>query len=56
MIWGLAGGDMMIHDSQSQLIWGAMGLLTLLLLVTTGGHFFSGMWRSLKPRVPIWIR
>ncbi len=50
MIWGLAGGDMMIHDSQSQLIWGAMGLLTLLLLVTTGGHFFSGMWRSLKAR------
>ncbi len=50
MIWGLAGGDMMIHDSQSQLIWGAMGLLTLLLLVTTGGHFFSGMWRSLKAK------
>ncbi|BCV53308.1 hypothetical protein TUM17383_15550 [Shewanella algae] len=50
MIWGLAGGDMMIHDSQSQLIWGAMGLLTLLLLVTTGGHLFSGMWRSLKAK------
>ncbi len=50
MIWGLAGGDMMIHDSQSQFIWGAMGLLTLLLLVTTGGHFFSGMWRSLKAK------
>ncbi len=50
MIWGLAGGDMMIHDSQSQLIWGAMGLLTLLLLVTSGGHFFSGMWRSLKAK------
>ncbi|GAB1043102.1 MAG: hypothetical protein SPiBPW_14690 [Shewanella algae] len=50
MVWGLAGGDMMIHDSQSQLIWGAMGLLTLLLLVTTGGHFFSGMWRSLKAK------
>ncbi|MGI3015450.1 heavy metal translocating P-type ATPase [Shewanella algae] len=50
MIWGLAGGDMMIHDSQSQLIWGAMGLLTLLLLITTGGHFFSGMWRSLKAK------
>lgn len=50
MLWGLAGGDMMIHDSQSQLIWGAMGLLTLLLLVTTGGHFFSGMWRSLKAK------
>ncbi|TVL60965.1 hypothetical protein AYJ00_02410 [Shewanella algae] len=50
MIWGLAGGDMMIHDSQSQLIWGAMGLLTLLLLVTTGGHFFGGMWRSLKAK------
>ncbi|WP_065188592.1 heavy metal translocating P-type ATPase [Shewanella woodyi] len=48
MIWGLLGGEMMVNSPAQQFGWGVMGVITLLLLVTTGGHFYKGMWRSLK--------
>ncbi|MFT5236162.1 MAG: Cu+-exporting ATPase [Shewanella sp.] len=48
MIWGLLGGDMMVNNPSQQLAWGAMGLITFILLLTTGGHFYKGMWRALK--------
>ncbi|WP_299787886.1 heavy metal translocating P-type ATPase [uncultured Shewanella sp.] len=48
MLWGLFGGEMMVNSPEQQLIWGVMGMITLLLLVTTGGHFYLGMWRALK--------
>ncbi|WP_394147866.1 heavy metal translocating P-type ATPase [Shewanella atlantica] len=48
MLWGLFGGEMMVNSPDQQLIWGVMGMITLLLLVTTGGHFYLGMWRALK--------
>ncbi len=48
MIWGLLGGEMMVNSPAQQLAWGGMGAITLLLLVTTGGHFYKGMWRALK--------
>ncbi|MCL1088557.1 heavy metal translocating P-type ATPase [Shewanella profunda] len=50
MLWGLLGGEMMINSPSMQLGWGIMGLITLLLLVTTGGHFYQGMWRALKAK------
>ncbi|WP_373278870.1 heavy metal translocating P-type ATPase [Shewanella marina] len=48
MAWGLLGGDMMINSTSQQVGWGLMGLLTLLLMVTCGRHFYQGMWRALK--------
>ncbi len=48
MIWGLLGGEMMVNSPAQQFGWGVMGAITLLLLFTTGGHFYKGMWRSLK--------
>ena len=48
MLWGLLGGEMMVNSPAQQLMWGGMGLVTLVLLVTTGGHFYQGMWRALK--------
>lgn len=50
MLWGLLGGEMMINSPSMQLGWGIMGLVTLALLVTTGGHFYQGMWRALKAK------
>ncbi|MDV6254387.1 heavy metal translocating P-type ATPase [Vibrio sp. EA2] len=44
MLWGVLGGNMMIRHSSDQLIWGAVGLLCLLLLATAGRHFFSNAW------------
>ncbi|MFN1549692.1 heavy metal translocating P-type ATPase [Vibrio natriegens] len=44
MLWGVAGGNMMIRNTSDQYIWGAVGLLCLLLLATAGRHFFSNAW------------
>lgn len=44
MLWGVAGGNMMIRHTSDQFIWGAVGLLCLLLLATAGRHFFSNAW------------
>lgn len=50
MLWGLLGGEMMVNNPSQQLAWGVMGIITFILLVTTGGHFYKGMWRALKAR------
>ncbi|WP_299493760.1 heavy metal translocating P-type ATPase [uncultured Shewanella sp.] len=50
MLWGLFGGEMQISDPSDQFIWGAVGVLTLVLMVTTGAHFYQGMWRALKAK------
>ncbi|WP_299004384.1 heavy metal translocating P-type ATPase [uncultured Shewanella sp.] len=50
MLWGLLGGEMQVSTPQDQLIWGAVGGLTLLLMITTGAHFYQGMWRALKAK------
>ena len=50
MLWGLLGGEMMVNNPSQQLAWGVMGVITFILLVTTGGHFYKGMWRALKAR------
>jgi Cu+-exporting ATPase len=45
MLWGLFGGSMMVMPgTTSQYIWGAIGLLTLFVLLVPGGHFFRGAW------------
>ncbi len=48
MVWGLAGGEMMINSPELQIGWGIVGIITGVLLVTTGKHFYQGMWRALK--------
>ncbi|PIW62348.1 heavy metal translocating P-type ATPase [Shewanella sp. CG12_big_fil_rev_8_21_14_0_65_47_15] len=50
MLWGLLGGEMMINSPSMQLGWGIMGLVTLVLLIATGKHFYQGMWRALKAK------
>ncbi|WP_250655724.1 heavy metal translocating P-type ATPase [Alkalimarinus coralli] len=48
MAYGLLGGSMQVESTSEQLIWFAVGLLTLGILYQSGGHFFTGAWRSFK--------
>ncbi|MGR5065507.1 copper-translocating P-type ATPase [Photobacterium sp. DNB22_13_2] len=48
MAWGVFGGSMMITSTADQLGWGAIGLITLLLLATVGKHFFVNAWKAFK--------
>ncbi len=48
MAWGIFGGSMMINSTTSQLSWGVIGLLTFILLYTTGRHFYINGWKAFK--------
>lgn len=47
MIWGMYGDNMMITAS-NQGLWKILGILTLLVIVLTGRHFYTSAWRALK--------
>ncbi|MDB6062722.1 MAG: copA [Verrucomicrobiaceae bacterium] len=47
MLWGIFGGSMMVMPhSSSQIEWGALGIVTLAVLIFAGGHFFRGAWQA----------
>ena len=48
MAWGLITGEMSVHTPTQQLAWGGVGLLTLLVMIFCGGHFYSGGWRAFR--------
>ncbi|GIU23559.1 heavy metal translocating P-type ATPase [Shewanella sp. MBTL60-007] len=50
MLWGLLGGEMMVNNAQQQLAWGAVGIITFLVMLFTGAHFYQGMWRAIKAK------
>lgn len=50
MLYGVLGGDMMIHTTAQQIGWIIVGILTLLILVFPGRHFFVGALASLRNR------
>ena len=41
---------MSVHTTQDQWLWGGVGILTLTILIFSGGHYFRGLWQSLKHR------
>ncbi len=47
MIWGMGFGSMMV-TADNQMIWIALGILTLGVMVATGGHFFTGAWKAFR--------
>ncbi|MDH2067472.1 copper-exporting P-type ATPase CopA [Pantoea sp. GD03673] len=47
MIWGMAGDNMMLTDHNHG-VWLTLGILTLLIMVVTGSHFYRSAWRSLR--------
>ncbi|WEM42945.1 copper-translocating P-type ATPase [Photobacterium sp. DA100] len=48
MAWGVFGGSMMIVSRADQIGWGAIGIITLILLATVGKHFFVNAWKAFK--------
>ncbi|KEQ18516.1 copper-transporting ATPase [Endozoicomonas numazuensis] len=48
MIWGVVTGEMSVNTPFQQIAWGGVGLATLLILVFSGKHYFTGMWKALK--------
>ena len=50
MIWGMVTGEMGVNSPQEQIAWGVVGVVTGLILYFSGGHFFTGLWQSLKHR------
>ncbi len=49
-VFGMAGLLPTFETGGGRSFWLAIGLLTLFVLVYSGGHFFSGAWKSAKNR------
>ncbi|WP_409306500.1 copper-exporting P-type ATPase CopA [Pectobacterium sp. B1J-3] len=47
MLWGVLGGSMALTPA-SRTPWLVVGLLTLVVMIFAGGHFYRNAWRSLK--------
>ncbi|MFV2032941.1 MAG: heavy metal translocating P-type ATPase, partial [Gammaproteobacteria bacterium] len=47
-VLGLSGFLPEFEDGSGRLFWLVVGLLTLMVLVYSGGHFFTGAWKSAK--------
>lgn len=46
MIYGLLIGEMTVTSPMQQLVWGAIGVLTLGIMFVSGKHFYTGAWKS----------
>lgn len=47
MIWGMLGDNMML-SADNHNIWLTIGVLTLLVMIFAGRHFYRSAWQSLK--------
>ncbi len=47
MVWGMGFGDMMVTPA-NQTTWLILGGLTLVVMIFTGGHFYSGAWKAFR--------
>ncbi|WP_369310289.1 copper-exporting P-type ATPase CopA [Providencia rettgeri] len=47
MVWGMMGDNMVLTE-QNHTIWLTIGVLTFLVMVFAGGHFYRSAWQSLK--------
>src|SRR5690554_5453601 len=49
MVWGMAFDTMTVTDA-NQSTWLGLGLLTLVVMMTTGGHFYTSAWKAFLHR------
>ncbi|WP_273205732.1 heavy metal translocating P-type ATPase [Marinobacter subterrani] len=47
MVWGMGFGTMMVTEA-NQGSWLGLGLLTLIVMAATGGHFYTGAWKAFR--------
>lgn len=48
MLYGLLGGEMTIHTATERFVWLIVGVLTFIVMLVSGKHFYVGAWRSFK--------
>ena len=48
MLYGVFGGEMVVDTGMSRWGWLVVGLLTLAVLIHSGGHFFKGAWSAFR--------
>ncbi|TPE55652.1 cadmium-translocating P-type ATPase [Maribrevibacterium harenarium] len=48
MLWGWLGGSMMVTTPTDQITWGVIGLVTLIVMVLSGRHYFSNAITALR--------
>ncbi len=47
MIWGMGFGTMMVTED-NQMTWLTLGIITLVVMAATGGHFYTGAWKAFR--------
>ncbi|HHJ1169268.1 TPA: copper-exporting P-type ATPase CopA [Proteus mirabilis] len=47
MVWGMIGDNMMLTEANHN-IWLTIGIITLIVMIAAGGHFYRNAWQSLK--------
>ncbi|HEK1094020.1 TPA: copper-exporting P-type ATPase CopA [Proteus mirabilis] len=47
MVWGMIGDNMMLTEANHN-IWLTIGIITLVVMIAAGGHFYRNAWQSLK--------
>ncbi|MDR9426088.1 MAG: heavy metal translocating P-type ATPase, partial [Marinobacter sp.] len=47
MIWGMGFNTMMVTEA-NQVTWINLGILTLGVMIATGGHFYIGAWKAFR--------
>ncbi|PYF84882.1 Cu+-exporting ATPase [Marinomonas alcarazii] len=48
MLYGVLGGDMMVSTFTEKVVWGIIGLITLLIMISAGRHYFRGAWKAFR--------
>ena len=47
MVWGMGFGSMMVTEA-NQTTWLGLGVLTVIVMAATGGHFYTGAWKAFR--------
>lgn len=48
MVYGMFIGEMTVITNTERLSWGTVGLLTLVVMFLSGGHFYNSAWKNFK--------
>ena len=46
MLYGLVGGNMSVSSLNERVVWFFIGIVTLLIMISAGKHYFRGAWKA----------
>ncbi|MDM3803433.1 hypothetical protein, partial [Proteus mirabilis] len=47
IVWGMIGDNMMLTEANHNILL-TIGIITLVVMISAGGHFYRNAWQSLK--------